>query len=233
MPIARSRPSSRVRSNTDRARVLMMPSRAMSTASSSITVTKVSSESMNPLALFSNSSWFITWASGCPASLGDRAVDCVDPAAGRHGDERGGEQLRARERRLLVDAEDEVVREPSFAVVDGDHLEGVLAGGRELGVHHVAELPAVRLGRGAGDHDAVAGEVRDRALRDLELQDLLGRCGVHCREARGRTLEPRLAETGGRHDVDAGDLPNRLDRVGAEARSLRAVDVVMKRSASI
>ena len=41
MPTARSRPSSRVRSKTDSARVLTMPSRAMTTASSSITLTNV------------------------------------------------------------------------------------------------------------------------------------------------------------------------------------------------
>ena len=45
----------------------------MSTARSSITVTNVSRESMNPPAIFSNSSWFITLGVRVPGKgLGDR-----------------------------------------------------------------------------------------------------------------------------------------------------------------
>ena len=74
MPTARSRPSSRVRSKTESASVLTMPSRAISTASRSITVMKMSSWSMNPLASFSKPSWSSTLASGWSARA---AVDGV------------------------------------------------------------------------------------------------------------------------------------------------------------
>ena len=67
-PIARSRPSSRVRSSTDRARVLMMPSTAMMMASASRIWTIVSSWSSALVCWSMNASRLATDTSGLSAS---------------------------------------------------------------------------------------------------------------------------------------------------------------------
>ena len=120
MPTARSRPSSRVRSNTDSARVLTMPSRAITTASSSITVTKVSSWSMNPLASFSK--LLLVEHLGVRVVGQGRRDRAPAPsplsAPAASVTSAGGDELRAGEGVLLGEADDEVVADPALAVVD-------------------------------------------------------------------------------------------------------------------
>ena len=103
MPTARSRPSSRVRSKTDSARVLTMPSRAIMTASSSITVTNGEQAVDEPAGLLLEP-LLVQHLGVRVVGQGrrDGVLDLALVGAGGERDQARGDQLRAGEGVLLA-----------------------------------------------------------------------------------------------------------------------------------
>ncbi len=193
MPTARSRPSSRVRSKTESARVLTMPSRAIMTASSSITVTNSRRPSMKPLASASKASWSRTLASGWSARAADDGVlDLAQVSTVGDLDQTRGDQLGAGVRVLLLDADHVVVRDPALRVVDAHDLELVLAGRGELRLDGVTELEPLARGGGLGDHDTESSPRSDIEPCDRSIF-IRSPAVVGSTEAYGESWPPKRA----------------------------------------
>ena len=194
MPTARIRPISRVRSNTPRARVIEMPSTAM-------TIEKPSSTVMT------TSSWLI-WPSwtlaelGVGLHLGLRERSPSPPrrrrrparrrdAVGELGDDE--EVARRRRRRRLLERveRDQPVAGDRGVVVDAGHRQRrprCRSGTSASTVSPICEVEV--LGRVLVDEDAAVGQRLEAALLDVDVDELLERQRVDGAERLLRRRRP-------------------------------------------